>query len=169
MAEWFHRASTAVHAGTTGTGLGLALARELLRLHGGDLFVTSRTAKEDAGAHGSTFIAKIPLGSKEGADDGQTAIPFGQYGDAVAKEAASWIRDNRERVDRSDEASSEGGKGSDTQDGSNSAGSSSKLGEGLTFEKEDVLMVVDDSIDMRDLHPKDIFAILHRRRGRYRG
>ena len=146
VAEWFHRASSAVHAGTTGTGLGLALARELLRLHGGDLEVTSRTATENLETHGSTFVARMPLITRiEAVDDSQVA-PLGQYGKSIANEALSWVRNERDR-DKSDGGSSE--QGSDTQ-GSATTGTNSKLGDGLSFDKDDVLMIVDDSVDIRD-------------------
>jgi two-component system sensor histidine kinase VicK len=39
----------------TGTGLGLSLAREVVRMHGGDITVESQLDK------GSTFLVTIPL------------------------------------------------------------------------------------------------------------
>ena len=40
---------------TQGTGLGLAVARAVVRTHGGSLWVESSTAK------GTTFVARFPL------------------------------------------------------------------------------------------------------------
>ncbi|ORX36287.1 hypothetical protein BD324DRAFT_628177 [Kockovaella imperatae] len=162
IAEWFHRASSAIHAGTTGTGLGLALARELLRLHGGDLEVYSRSAEENAnGDHGSTFIARIPLTGRDDVDgDAHLAVPFGKYGNDLAQEAMAWARDDRQRggPSRSENGSSEGGTGSETQTGSQSgSGPYSKLGEGLFFDKEDSILIVDDSDDIRE-YLKRIFS-----------
>jgi signal transduction histidine kinase len=52
----FYRAKDARVAKITGSGLGLALAREVARLHGGDVSVESRLDK------GSTFTLTLPLG-----------------------------------------------------------------------------------------------------------
>ena len=144
VAKWFHRASTAVHAGTQGTGLGLALAKELLRLHGGDLLVTSMTASENQGQHGSTFLARIPLTEKPEFHEFGPAAIFGQYGSAAANEALGWVRDHR----ACSEAGSEDGGPSDAM-GSNT-GSGSKFSDGLLFEKTDTLLIVDDNLEMRD-------------------
>ena len=44
------------------TGLGLAMAREIVRGHGGDIQVETRTEGEEAGRPaGSTFIISLPL------------------------------------------------------------------------------------------------------------
>jgi len=50
----FYRAESAESSGTEGTGLGLSLARELARLHGGDISVASEDGR------GSTFRMEIP-------------------------------------------------------------------------------------------------------------
>lgn len=52
--EKFYRAKDKRIAGITGSGLGLALAREVVRLHGGDITVRSQVDK------GSTFTLSIP-------------------------------------------------------------------------------------------------------------
>jgi signal transduction histidine kinase len=52
--EKFYRAKDQRVATITGTGLGLALAREVVRLHGGDITVQSEVDK------GSTFTMTIP-------------------------------------------------------------------------------------------------------------
>lgn len=51
----FYRAKDRRIAGITGTGLGLSLAREVVRLHGGDISVKSQIDK------GSTFTISLPL------------------------------------------------------------------------------------------------------------
>ena len=60
--ERFHQVDNGPVRGQGGTGLGLALARELARLHGGDVTVESRLG------HGSTFRVELPrrvAGSRE--------------------------------------------------------------------------------------------------------
>lgn len=54
----FYRTEQARASNAKGSGLGLALAREIARLHGGDITL------ESAPGHGSTFIVRIP--SSEG-------------------------------------------------------------------------------------------------------
>jgi PAS domain S-box-containing protein len=53
--EKFFRSNDPRVTGETGTGLGLALAREVARLHGGDITVTSAVDQ------GSTFTLSLPL------------------------------------------------------------------------------------------------------------
>ncbi|HJV86072.1 MAG TPA: EAL domain-containing protein [Noviherbaspirillum sp.] len=52
----FFRAKGAAARGEDGTGIGLALVKELVHLHGGDVHVESTVGK------GSTFTVEIPLG-----------------------------------------------------------------------------------------------------------
>jgi signal transduction histidine kinase len=52
--ERFYRSKDKRIAGVEGTGLGLTLAREVVRLHGGDITVESRIDK------GSTFKIRLP-------------------------------------------------------------------------------------------------------------
>ncbi|MEM8945434.1 MAG: ATP-binding protein [Planctomycetota bacterium] len=51
----FFRSSDPRIQGETGTGLGLSLAREVVRMHGGDITVESQID------HGTTFVATIPI------------------------------------------------------------------------------------------------------------
>jgi len=53
--EQFYRAHDSLSSGIQGTGLGLTLARQIARAHGGDVFYEAR----DGG--GSTFILRLPL------------------------------------------------------------------------------------------------------------
>ena len=136
VTELFHRATTAVHAGTQGTGLGLALAKELLHLHDGDLFVTSQTAEESGGPHGSVFTARIPLTVKHSSSDPGSTGMFGTYSKAIAAEAVRWVKDFE--TDTSSET------------GGNSQTGSTRLNDGLLFEKSDTLLLVDYDLDMRN-------------------
>jgi signal transduction histidine kinase len=54
----FYRAKDTRVSKITGTGLGLTLAREVVRLHGGDIHVDSKLD------HGSTFTLTIPTQKK---------------------------------------------------------------------------------------------------------
>lgn len=56
--ERFYRAGDQRVSGVTGSGLGLALAREVIRLHGGDITLTSRLNE------GSTFTLTVPARSE---------------------------------------------------------------------------------------------------------
>jgi signal transduction histidine kinase len=53
--EKFYRAKDRRIAGITGSGIGLALARQVVRMHGGDISVTSQIDK------GSTFTMSVPV------------------------------------------------------------------------------------------------------------
>ncbi|WVF66906.1 hypothetical protein IAT40_001649 [Kwoniella sp. CBS 6097] len=145
VTEWYHRATTAIHAGTQGSGLGLALAKELLHLHSGELVVKSQIADESGGHHGSVFTARIPLSFRPPLPV-RPASPtsFGKYGKAVASEALRWTCDETE-------TSSEG---AGTEVGS---GSGFKFAEAFLFEKTDTILVVEDNSDMRQ-YIKRIFS-----------
>lgn len=57
--EKFYRANDRRIKGITGSGLGLALARDMVRLHGGDITVQSQLDQ------GSTFTLTLPLGDSQ--------------------------------------------------------------------------------------------------------
>ncbi|CUA71218.1 protein-histidine kinase [Rhizoctonia solani] len=61
ITERFHRVAS-VSRSYEGTGIGLALTKELVRLHGGTLAVDSKFGEEKGGEHGSTFSVTVPLG-----------------------------------------------------------------------------------------------------------
>jgi len=56
----FYRAKDRRIAGIPGSGIGLALARQVVRMHGGDITVKSHIDK------GSTFTLVVPLGREDG-------------------------------------------------------------------------------------------------------
>lgn len=136
-----HRAETSLQdRGANVTGVGLALVSEIVLLHGGELIVESTTAAESvSNKHGSTFTARLSLDllPTEGADTSTIRSPFGAFARQCAREIADWVHED------DDEKTSDGSKGS---------GSSGGLSlPGLMFASEDVLLVVDPSVDMRDL------------------
>ncbi|KAK8845645.1 hypothetical protein IAR55_006361 [Kwoniella newhampshirensis] len=141
VTDRFHRATTALSRGTEGTGIGLALAKEIVRLHGGDLLIISQTAEESGGPHGSTFTARIPLVERDVSTDQLTRNDFGLYGKAVVDEAMHWFQPS----DYESESV-----------GSELNGSTSSRSEGFLFERSDVLLLVDDNNDMRN-YVKSIF------------
>ncbi|HTK70738.1 MAG TPA: ATP-binding protein [Candidatus Eisenbacteria bacterium] len=87
--ERFHRIEGVEARTHEGTGIGLALASELVKLHGGDLTVTSAVGQ------GSTFTVSLPLGSAHlPADRVQTARSLASTAlaaDHYLAEALRWI------------------------------------------------------------------------------
>jgi CheY-like chemotaxis protein len=86
--ERFHRGSTPQARSNEGSGIGLALVKELVGLHGGSI-----TADSQPGT-GSTFTVSIPLGHRHLAED--SVFPASQKaGPAVAdsflEEALRWL------------------------------------------------------------------------------
>ena len=87
----FHRVKGANSRTNEGTGIGLALVQELIRVHGGTVRVESRVGK------GSTFTVTVKTGhahlpaDRLGAQRSQTST--GTRADAYVKEALSWVTD----------------------------------------------------------------------------
>jgi signal transduction histidine kinase len=85
----FHQVRSARGRTSEGTGIGLALVQELVRLHGGDVFVWSQLEK------GSTFSVRLPLGSdhlpKERIGASRTKASTGIRGEAYLEEALRWL------------------------------------------------------------------------------
>ncbi|THH05145.1 hypothetical protein EW145_g5011 [Phellinidium pouzarii] len=139
----FHRVD-AISRSQEGTGIGLALTKELVRLHGGNLSVTSITEEESSDDHGSCFTVSLPLGKdhlppahivRENSSD----LPRHRlYARGIVDEAIQWSSrqpDERTPSDCSDSGgSSESGKMDPTT---------------LFFVKSDVILLVDDNADMR--------------------
>ncbi|KAI8820677.1 uncharacterized protein EV422DRAFT_595751 [Fimicolochytrium jonesii] len=98
--ERFHRVEGRGGRSHEGTGIGLALTQELIKLHGGALWVESTVGK------GSTFFAKIPVGNahlppemifEEPVNPDSTLTPL-RYGQAVVDDANLWIPDRDEET-----------------------------------------------------------------------
>ncbi|CAE7175104.1 unnamed protein product [Rhizoctonia solani] len=118
-----------------GTGVGLSLTKELVSLHGGQILLDSRTKDEGEGDSGSVFTVVLPHGSSH--------LPVSLVQDApwpsdmpgmLHKEMEYW-------TDFEQPVASSGGSGCDEGE--------SGVSSTLFFEKNDVILVVDDNADMR--------------------
>ncbi len=86
--ERFHRVEGTVGRSHEGSGIGLALVQELVKLHGGELAVTSRLGQ------GSRFVVSIPLGKghlppEHIVADGIAVTPSGAA--PYVEEALRWL------------------------------------------------------------------------------
>jgi len=95
--ERFHRVEGARSRTHEGSGIGLALVQELVRLHGGAIQVRSTVGK------GSTFAVSIPSGSSHLPSDRlskQNSLPSTALGVApFREEALRWVVDSMETVE----------------------------------------------------------------------
>ena len=87
--ERFHRVESSRGRTFEGTGIGLALVRELARLHGGSVNVTSSLGS------GSTFMVTIPLGKSHlpanRIQEQPTRRPTALSGETYVEEAQHWL------------------------------------------------------------------------------
>jgi PAS domain S-box-containing protein len=87
--ERFHRVTNARGRIFEGSGIGLALVQELVRLHGGSLRVAS------APDQGTTFTISVPTGTAHlpagQISDVPLAVPAGQLGRAYVEEMLRWL------------------------------------------------------------------------------
>ncbi|KAG8979497.1 hypothetical protein FRC05_008486 [Tulasnella sp. 425] len=153
--ERFHRGSATARS-HEGTGIGLALTRELVKLHGGHITLDSKPEDKDdpSAPHGSTFTVHIPLGYEhlppanvEEELAGIRAAPRA-YGRAMLEEAKGW---NRIRAQSDDKDRSESG-GSESNANSNTDSSRSGELSGLfRFSPDDTILIVDDSKFLRSI------------------
>jgi PAS domain S-box-containing protein len=91
--ERFHRIETARARSTEGSGIGLALVKELVGLHGGAI-----TAESAEGA-GSTFVIRLPFGAAHLSIDDLAPTPAnraisGVIADPYLQEALRWLPDS---------------------------------------------------------------------------
>ena len=142
VTDRFHRATSALSRRTEGTGIGLALSKEIIRLHEGELLVQSRTAEESSdGTHGSTFTARLPSSSKETSNEVlHSGYDLGSYGKEVVAEAMHWARGNS--VDAASDA--------DRHSEADTENSTLMVkGQVFMFQRDDVILLADDNVDVR--------------------
>ncbi|WVQ68391.1 uncharacterized protein L199_006599 [Kwoniella botswanensis] len=158
IGERFHRVQS-VSRSHEGTGIGLALIKELIKLHGGLMAIESTTALESQdGTHGSTFAVRIPLGTghlPSDAIEDEQIVRNSQttYGQGILDEAMQWTRERRNSTGT---PSSEVGSALEE---TSSRSSRSLDPNTLYFKKDDVILLVDDSLDTRR-YMSSIFAPL---------
>lgn len=92
--ERFHRIEDSRGRSFEGSGIGLALVRDLVELHGGSISVTSELG------HGAEFRVELPFGSAHLPQEAVGAIPRrtgeGIRAEAFTKEALAWLSPNEE-------------------------------------------------------------------------
>lgn len=90
--ERFHRVRDARGRTHEGSGIGLALVQELVRLHGGSI------AAESVVGRGALFIVAVPLGSAhlppDQIDEGRAPAPAGTGAASYVEEALRWLPDD---------------------------------------------------------------------------
>lgn len=125
--ERFHRVSGAKSRSAEGSGIGLALVSELVKLHGGTITAKSKVD------HGTTFIVRIPFGKSHlprgqiqtRSDDGERADITRPYTDEVS----AWFRHSPNEY--------------------LSTGDKAQL-KAVKSRWDETILVVDDNADMRD-------------------
>jgi signal transduction histidine kinase len=133
--ERFRRVEGAVRRSHEGTGIGLALVKELVEMHGGTIAV------ESTQAIGTTFTVRVPFGQKHltrGQIVADSLNPVVLQGSAVAwaREAMGWLPGEDRLIDEITHT-----------DASDRPQGTAVAEEG---EKKPVVLLVDDNADMRD-------------------
>ncbi|EUC55592.1 multi-sensor signal transduction histidine kinase, putative, partial [Rhizoctonia solani AG-3 Rhs1AP] len=133
--ERFFRVNNSASESKTaeGTGVGLSLTKELVSFHGGHMSLSSQTEEEAPGQSGSIFTVAIPHGHAHLPTAFIHELPPPVNGTSH-REMEYWME-----LDQPTPSSN-----ASTSDEGESATSST-----LFFEKDDVVMVVDDNADMR--------------------
>jgi PAS domain S-box-containing protein len=95
--ERFHRVENARGRTHEGSGIGLALVQELVKLHGGSITAESQVGR------GTTFVVSVPLGSdhlppEQVAKSGSESLPTTNAGPFV-EEAFRWLPDAVRHLD----------------------------------------------------------------------
>ncbi|CED83965.1 response regulator receiver sensor signal transduction histidine kinase [Phaffia rhodozyma] len=168
VVERFHRVAS-IGRSIEGTGIGLSLTSELVKLHGGVLDIISNTIDESpTGDHGSKFIVKIPLGNSHlpagrVVEDGVVVTDSTRTGNShahgIIEEAALWSSENTSSINStvkdSDTLHGQGSSSIPESDPSSSVptASSSTFSRmdpsTLFWSKKDLILIVDDNQDMR--------------------
>lgn len=160
VVERFHRVSSTGRS-FEGTGVGLSLTDELIRVHGGHLLVTSRTEEESTdGSHGSAFVVRLPLGSAhlpaDRIDESSSiaTVGFSRAVHGFVEEAKTWSADTAQLDAQSTHGETSSHSGFLSESGksgtSGSGDSSSKIDPSTLFwSKDDTILIVDDNSDIR--------------------
>ena len=130
--ERFHRVAGARSRTHEGSGIGLALTSELVRLHQGSITVSSRVGE------GSTFTVQIPTGSAHLPQDRVDAEP-GLSSTAIG--AAPYVAEAMRWLPQDDEAAGAGLERDAARD---------RDAEGVRSGARERILVVDDNADMRE-------------------
>ncbi|ULE33383.1 SpoIIE family protein phosphatase [Mycobacterium sp. IDR2000157661] len=127
--ERFHRIENVRARSNEGSGIGLALVRELVELHGGSIVA------ESAEGHGTTFTIRLPLGAAHLPADAVESAPEGPVAAGGAEpflqEAMRWLPSDRT-------------SGPAAGDGTGAAQTAAQTGETAR------VLIADDNADMRD-------------------
>jgi PAS domain S-box-containing protein len=129
----FHRAKGARGRSYEGSGIGLALVQELVKLHGGNVRVQSEVG------HGSSFIVSIPRGKSHlpvGRIDAERPVAStGQRNEAYVEEVLRWLPDSPRTEQIANDRALEGVYREDLHSG------------GAKVQR---ILLADDNADMRD-------------------
>lgn len=126
-----------------------------MRLHNGKLFIRTATSPGPGVETGSTFTASFPLSNEPNVET-VVMVPFGVYARQVAKDIKGWNKGCATPLE--DSALLEGHPSLGGRSASETSGSLTSAGftDGLMFEREDVLLIVDNDTEMRS-YIKTIF------------
>jgi signal transduction histidine kinase len=130
VTDRFSRAGSGKTRAIEGTGIGLALVKEIVRLHGGEFVFKSKTQEEGGDDHGSTFTVRIPLSSSHSSAEFADGYTFGRYSKQLAEEALH----RAPPIEESEHTES--------------LSFVERQEDEFMFEATDVLLVVDDTADM---------------------
>ncbi|MDQ4118682.1 MAG: SpoIIE family protein phosphatase, partial [Actinomycetota bacterium] len=142
----FHRVRDAAARSQDGSGLGLSLVQQLVRIHGGSVDVSSTPGE------GSTFTVRVPLGFAHLPSDrlvrtGVSARTVPSLAAPYVAEALRWMPDPARR-DTGAPTLDMGPSAGDEPGADGTPGEGLDVG-GLSLDHKDRVLVVDDDPDMR--------------------